>query len=61
MTGAVALATFVLAVLLRGFAVHGHPKVPAYPVSHDCVRVPMWVAPRLFCEHTTGQSVYIYW
>ena len=46
---------------LRGFAVHGYPKVPAYPASHGCVRVPMWVAPRLFREHRTGQSVYIYW
>lgn len=46
---------------LRGFAVHGYPEVPAYPASHGCVRVPMWVAPRLFREHGTGQSVYIYW
>jgi hypothetical protein len=46
---------------LRGFAIHGYPEVPAYPASHGCVRVPMWVAPRLFREHTTGQSVYIYW
>jgi hypothetical protein len=45
---------------LRGFAVHGYPEVPAYPASHGCVRVPMWVAPRLFREHATGQSVYIY-
>jgi hypothetical protein len=45
---------------LRGFAVHGYPDVPAYPASHGCVRVPMWVAPRLFRRHTTGQSVYIY-
>jgi hypothetical protein len=46
---------------LRGFAVHGYPEVPAYPASHGCVRVPMWVAARLFREHATGQSVYIYW
>jgi peptidoglycan hydrolase-like protein with peptidoglycan-binding domain len=46
---------------LRGFAIHGYPEVPAYPASHGCVRVPMWLAPRLFREHRTGQSVYIYW
>jgi lipoprotein-anchoring transpeptidase ErfK/SrfK len=45
---------------LRGFAVHGYPEVPAYPASHGCVRVPMWVAPRLFREHGYGRSVYIY-
>jgi lipoprotein-anchoring transpeptidase ErfK/SrfK len=46
---------------LRGFAIHGYPEVPAYPASHGCVRVPMWLAPQLFREHRTGQSVYIYW
>jgi hypothetical protein len=46
---------------LRGFAVHGYPDVPAYPASHGCVRVPMWIAPRLFWDHSIGQSVYIYW
>jgi N-acetylmuramoyl-L-alanine amidase len=45
---------------LRGFAVHGYPDVPAYPASHGCVRVPMWIAPRLFLEHTLGESIYIY-
>jgi len=45
---------------LRGFAIHGYPEVPAYPASHGCVRVPMWVATRLFREHAMGQSVYIY-
>ena len=30
---------------LRGFAIHGYPEVPAYPASHGCVRVPMWLAP----------------
>ena len=32
---------------LRGFAIHGYPDVPSYPASHGCVRVPMWLAPRL--------------
>ncbi len=30
------------------FAVHGYVEVPPYPASHGCVRVPMWVAPRLY-------------
>ena len=27
-----------------GHAVHGSPSVPAYPASHGCVRIPMFVA-----------------
>lgn len=45
---------------LRGFAIHGYPSVPAYPASHGCVRVPMWVAPRLYALHPTGYTVRIY-
>ena len=30
------------------FAVHGYVEVPPYPASHGCVRVPMWVAIRLY-------------
>jgi lipoprotein-anchoring transpeptidase ErfK/SrfK len=46
---------------LRGFAIHGYPSVPAYPASHGCVRVPMWIAPQLFGQFTYGQSVTVYW
>ena len=45
---------------LRGFAIHGYPSVPAYPASHGCVRVPMWVAPTLFAEIPAGFPVYVY-
>jgi peptidoglycan hydrolase-like protein with peptidoglycan-binding domain len=45
---------------LRGFAIHGYPSVPAYPASHGCVRVPMWVAPRLYALHPAGYTVRIY-
>ena len=45
---------------LRGFAVHGYPDVPAYPASHGCVRVPMWIAPMLFGDRSVGDSIYIY-
>ena len=46
---------------LRGFAIHGYPSVPAFPASHGCVRVPMWIAPRLFGQFTYGHSVSVYW
>jgi len=46
---------------LRGFAIHGYPSVPAYPASHGCVRVPMWVAPQLSSRIGWGQTVYVYW
>jgi peptidoglycan hydrolase-like protein with peptidoglycan-binding domain len=46
---------------VRGFAIHGYPSVPAYPASHGCVRVPMWVAPRLFAEVRYGETVDVYW
>ncbi|MGB2874967.1 MAG: L,D-transpeptidase family protein, partial [Gaiellaceae bacterium] len=42
------------------FAIHGYPEVPYYPASHGCVRVPMWVAPRLFSLNAYGTTVYIY-
>ena len=46
---------------LRGFAIHGYPSVPAYPASHGCVRVPMWVAPQLYSRIGWGQTIYVYW
>jgi hypothetical protein len=45
---------------LRGFAIHGYPDVPAYPASHGCVRVPMWVATRLYSMHPYGYTIRIY-
>jgi peptidoglycan hydrolase-like protein with peptidoglycan-binding domain len=46
---------------LRGFAIHGYPSVPTYPASHGCVRVPMWIAPRLYAQQTPGSTVHVYW
>jgi hypothetical protein len=46
---------------LRGFAIHGYPSVPAYPASHGCVRVPMWVAPVLYSQIPDGLPVYVYY
>ncbi len=45
---------------LRGFAIHGYPEVPAHPASHGCVRVPMWLAPRLFATHGYGTTIIVY-
>src|SRR6266540_1231152 len=45
---------------LRGFAIHGYPDVPPWPASHGCVRVPMWVATRLFAMHPFGFTIRIY-
>jgi hypothetical protein len=45
---------------LRGFAIHGYPEVPAYPASHGCVRVPMWLAPKLFTQIALESAVYVY-
>ena len=43
-----------------GFAIHGYPSVPAYPASHGCVRVPMWIARSLFDEHAHGTTVLVH-
>jgi lipoprotein-anchoring transpeptidase ErfK/SrfK len=45
---------------LRGFAVHGYPDVPPYPASHGCVRIPMWVATRVYNEIALGTAIYVY-
>ena len=45
---------------LRGFAIHGYPDVPAYPASHGCIRVPMWVAKRLFRQIPYGRAITVY-
>ena len=43
-----------------GFAIHGYPSVPAYPASHGCVRIPMWIAPSLFGTHDYGTTVVVH-
>ena len=44
---------------LRGFAVHGYPSVPSYPASHGCVRVPMWIATRLWSAMPYGATIWV--
>jgi L,D-transpeptidase-like protein/putative peptidoglycan binding protein/PKD domain-containing protein len=43
-----------------GYAIHGNPSVPPYPASHGCVRVPMWLAARLYWTNPYGETVYVY-
>ena len=43
-----------------GFAIHGYPSVPAYPASHGCVRIPMWIAPSLFGSHSSGTTIVVH-
>jgi hypothetical protein len=45
---------------VAGYAIHGNPSVPPYPASHGCVRVPMWIIPRLFVSEPFGEIVYVY-
>jgi lipoprotein-anchoring transpeptidase ErfK/SrfK len=59
-TGWNALSMYDSSYFVRGFAIHGYPSVPVYPASHGCVRVPIWVAPRLFSLIQYGTAVYIY-
>jgi PKD repeat protein len=44
-----------------GFAIHGYHDVPTYPASHGCVRMPLWVALRVYSLIDYGTAVYIYW
>jgi hypothetical protein len=46
---------------LRGFAIHGYPDVPPWPASHGCVRVPMWVATRLYALIPNGSLIDIHY
>jgi hypothetical protein len=43
------------------FAIHGYHSVPAYPASHGCVRIPMWIAPTIFASNDYGEAVYIHY
>jgi N-acetylmuramoyl-L-alanine amidase len=41
-------------------AVHGWPKVPTYPASHGCARVPNWTAIWLYHLMDMGTQVRVY-
>ena len=52
---------FYSSFFIGGFAIHGYHSVPAYPASHGCVRIPLWIAVRVYSLLDYGTSVYIYW
>jgi cell wall hydrolase len=43
-----------------GYAIHGNPSVPPYPASHGCIRVPNFVADRLYNSEPYGETVIVY-
>ena len=56
-----AKAMYYSSFFVGGFAIHGYHSVPAYPASHGCVRIPLWVAVRVYSLVDYGTTVYIYW
>jgi hypothetical protein len=58
--GWLASGMFDSSFFLRGFAIHGYPSVPFWPASHGCVRLPVWLAPRLYALIGYGTSIYVY-
>jgi N-acetylmuramoyl-L-alanine amidase len=44
----------------NSYAIHGFPSVPAYPASHGCVRIPIWLADWLYQRTPVGERVYVY-
>ena len=56
-----ALAMYYSSFFVGAFAIHGYHSVPLYPASHGCVRIPLWVAPRIYSLASYGTNVYIYW
>jgi hypothetical protein len=45
---------------LRGFALHGYHSVPFVAASHGCVRIPIWLAPRIYGLAPYGSVVDVY-
>ncbi len=43
-----------------GFAVHGSQSVPSTPVSHGCIRIPMFAAAEMFRESPIGTPVIVF-
>jgi hypothetical protein len=56
-----ALAMYYSSFFVGAFAIHGYHSVPPYPASHGCVRIPLWVAYRVYSLIDYGTPVYIYW
>jgi lipoprotein-anchoring transpeptidase ErfK/SrfK len=43
-----------------GYAIHGEPEVPPYPVSHGCIRIIMDAQDGMFPLYFVGMPVYVY-
>ena len=43
-----------------GIAVHGSRSVPAYPASHGCVRVPIWLSERVNADNPVGSTILVH-
>jgi lipoprotein-anchoring transpeptidase ErfK/SrfK len=43
----------------NGFAIHGSRSVPPQPVSHGCVRIPLWLAQEFFQRIEIGTPVIV--
>jgi N-acetylmuramoyl-L-alanine amidase len=56
-----AKAMYYSSFFTGAFAIHGYQSVPPYPASHGCVRIPLWVAYRLYSLVDYGTEIYIYW
>ena len=55
-----ALAMYYSSFFVGAFAIHGYDSVPPYPASHGCVRIPLWVAYRVYSLIDYGTAIYIY-
>jgi lipoprotein-anchoring transpeptidase ErfK/SrfK len=42
-----------------GYAIHGDPYVPARPVSHGCIRIPMGAAIGFYSRNPIGTPVFV--
>jgi PKD repeat protein len=56
-----ALEMYYSSFFVGAFAIHGYHSVPPYPASHGCVRIPLWVAHRVYSQIDYDTPVYIYW
>ena len=56
-----AKAMYYSSFFVGAFAIHGYHSVPPYPASHGCVRIPLWVAIRVYSLIDYGSTVFIYW
>ena len=54
MPGFNAKAMYDSSFFVGAFAIHGYHTCPPCPASHGCVRIPLWVAPRLYSLSPTA-------